>query len=659
MPCTSNHDRQSGSTSVGLSLLLLVPALVLLLLLSAGESARASDRGTGAMPGQPAEPAGDRTTLWLVDRREDRLNIWFGNVEHPDRPLIQGPQVFGQVVANGIAAGNQRLWLVYDDVAVQSLRPQWNPMAERWHFSTAWAADLPRGVRLLDLRMLDGQIWAVVVIEDRQTLDRIQSLLTMTAPAPRDEAPLFMPGIIPSQAAPTAEQPDPTADGTTEEETEQVADPLPDQLPQLAVLRLSDNQSRWRRLPLPEQVSLGLPAGTEQTAPPNAAATGPTTTPRRAAENLGRLWVVGNQSNADQPFLVRKPSGAALLERWTAAAGEQGRLAWRFSLFDTAPLNLGVRQSPRMDVLSVGRQTVVAVFGEQARAVTADLWLLRDDLSEARDDPAGGAPRFTPLRLGELSLDRPDRDWEMSMLVFNERLTLVVVDPDGADLTGVDLQGRVQEPVRLNKERRVLFDQAAHAMFFLALYLTAAGSVFLYARHVLSRPPPTPLPKGMVLCPLNFRMVSGSWDLLFSALIVVILTRSSLFHLTAAHPLLARSWDDMTPFLLWMSVYSSIGLVTETLGHRGIGKRIMELEIIDTAGNAPAPRQLLIRNLLKPVDLIVLPLLMLMHVTHRKQRFSDLLSGTCVIKRWGVIRQDGDDSDDDSLRKVEDDRKDL
>ena len=76
-------------------------------------------------------------------------------------------------------------------------------------------------------------------------------------------------------------------------------------------------------------------------------------------------------------------------------------------------------------------------------------------------------------------------------------------------------------------------------------------------------------------------------------------------------------------------VYST---VAETFFATTVGKRLLRLSVFSVKGTRPTFAQVLVRNLIKVIDVLFAPLVMVMMIFHpARQRMGDLLAGTIVV----------------------------
>ncbi|HEX4056121.1 MAG TPA: RDD family protein [Tepidisphaeraceae bacterium] len=133
------------------------------------------------------------------------------------------------------------------------------------------------------------------------------------------------------------------------------------------------------------------------------------------------------------------------------------------------------------------------------------------------------------------------------------------------------------------------------------------------------------------LAPLGVRFVAGLVDL------APILAVAAIIHpANSTNPLAgvdAKSLENL--FGLAALAYALHTLVAELICGQSLGKMAFGLRVVDPEGKPPKAWAIVVRNLLRVVDVfLVLPLLMVL-VSPLRQRVGDVLAGTVVIAKDG------------------------
>jgi uncharacterized RDD family membrane protein YckC len=101
-----------------------------------------------------------------------------------------------------------------------------------------------------------------------------------------------------------------------------------------------------------------------------------------------------------------------------------------------------------------------------------------------------------------------------------------------------------------------------------------------------------------------------------------------------------------TPVLLVVGLYVAHTLATETFTGMTLGKRILGLRVVSHDGSAANVWQALLRNAVKPVELMAWPLLLFILLNPGRQRMGDLAARTAVVRP--AVAKDPPDRQDKS-----------
>lgn len=79
--------------------------------------------------------------------------------------------------------------------------------------------------------------------------------------------------------------------------------------------------------------------------------------------------------------------------------------------------------------------------------------------------------------------------------------------------------------------------------------------------------------------------------------------------------------------------------LSEAIFHTTLGKFLCRLTVRKTSGRLPALLGIFLRNLLRPLDLVLalFPTWILLERTRKQQRLGDLIAGTCVMKQYASL----------------------
>ncbi len=162
--------------------------------------------------------------------------------------------------------------------------------------------------------------------------------------------------------------------------------------------------------------------------------------------------------------------------------------------------------------------------------------------------------------------------------------------------------------------------------------------------------------RPLVTLPLPARFIPSAFIKRLAALLIDWLPISFIVSiaLTIARPDLIMTFDDMkemffeqqpqamppelvmgmvVSFLVWMAY----GSIMEFKFGATLGKKALRLEVVSLDGKRPSIFQAIMRNLIRPIEIIVLPILMisvsLSFLTRAHQRLGDLIARTVVVEK--------------------------
>jgi uncharacterized RDD family membrane protein YckC len=140
------------------------------------------------------------------------------------------------------------------------------------------------------------------------------------------------------------------------------------------------------------------------------------------------------------------------------------------------------------------------------------------------------------------------------------------------------------------------------------------------------------------LAPMGVRFVAGMVDLAPILGVIAILHPAN-----SVNPLASIDGRSLSE-LLWLSLATYVlhTLLAEMICGQTIGKMIFGLRVVSADGSAPKMGAIVVRNLLRLVDMpLVLPMLVVL-LTPLQQRVGDIVAGTVVIAAEGGGEGDED-----------------
>jgi uncharacterized RDD family membrane protein YckC len=102
----------------------------------------------------------------------------------------------------------------------------------------------------------------------------------------------------------------------------------------------------------------------------------------------------------------------------------------------------------------------------------------------------------------------------------------------------------------------------------------------------------------------------------------------------------AAVWLTVPPLVIAMAIYLLHTSLTEIFAGRSLGKMIVGLRVVTTDGKTPRAWALLVRNLLRVIDIVPLPLGALVLMTPLRQRVGDMVARTVVISMTEPVPED-------------------
>jgi uncharacterized RDD family membrane protein YckC len=124
--------------------------------------------------------------------------------------------------------------------------------------------------------------------------------------------------------------------------------------------------------------------------------------------------------------------------------------------------------------------------------------------------------------------------------------------------------------------------------------------------------------------PIGPRMAAAFVDLLPSFAAMWALPRG----LNTAAALENAVWNI---FIIAVTTYVAHTLVAELICGQSIGKMMFGLRVTTTDGKAPSAASIIVRNILRIVDVSLIVSVVLIFLTPRRQRIGDLVAGTIVV----------------------------
>lgn len=207
-------------------------------------------------------------------------------------------------------------------------------------------------------------------------------------------------------------------------------------------------------------------------------------------------------------------------------------------------------------------------------------------------------------------------------------------DPPLIRLIGqrVTLGGRIKPAPPVEEYRRTPLDRSLDfVILVLVLAVSTLVVVFIWPREIKNNK--LYLPKAVMLAMPGRRMMGAFVDAMPCFWIARRLFDQTNDQILWFWPGMghAQRAEDLYPALAVIGLYTLHTTLTELFFQRSLGKFIFRTRLTDLQGHRLSSTQLLIRGIMKPLDLIGLPLLT-MALFHNRQRFGDLLAKTVLTQ---------------------------
>ncbi len=591
----------------------------------------------GPVWAQALVAAADASGTWLLSPEPDRPGVFtLLHRAHGD-PATQINKVQtlrGDVMPQCVAAREHSLWIIYPGGEVQVFSAEPSILQDGWTYRTRVEPSLPPGVSVRATAVTAAGPWALVRVQEGETLRELDAMGVIPPSAGGDEASnkrkrnlaIGMPpgyGIEDKkESVPPAADPDAPRDASGEAgvpprgetpQAGQASKPAALELPVDRLLRLE--RGRWRVHPLPEDWPHGA-----------------------------KTWLVTEDNQAGRPTLVARASGRAERHNQTVHVYQQvnqDAAHWRQLpyTFEAGP--------DRVDESFIGveSQLVCARFAIDAELLRADLSVLR-----------GG----NVLPVGRMELrDVSPSDW--ALLGTGNAATLIA-RPADEDASDSPATGHLRfQWTRLDVRGKTVLDQAGLAvkvhsamddlmryimLVFIAVLVTVLMLAFWRRDASWNR---LALPESLVVADLGRRAVAAAIDLAPGML-------GTMFHFGLNFEELILRWPgngvantlgQVTPGCIVIAAFVAHTTISELFFARTLGKSITGLRTTALDGSRPRAWQLLVRGLLKILDLIpgAWLLLMLPVIAPHRQRLGDLVGRTVVVSDAPPAEEDKDSED--------------
>ncbi|MEZ6189708.1 MAG: RDD family protein [Phycisphaerales bacterium] len=584
----------------------------------------------GPVSAQGLTAAADDAGLWLLSPEPDRPGVFTLQYRaHSDPPtLINKVQTLrGDVRPNSVAARDHTLWVYYPDGEVQAITAEPSILQDGWTYRTRVEPSLPTDVTVRAAAASASGPWALVRVEDHEALRELEAFGAISHTARdndvskrRRNLAIGLPpgyGIEDRRESTSTEPSDQTGSPTRADTTTDAKDDKAVSLALPVDRLLQLEQGHWRVHPLPEDWAHGA-----------------------------RAWLVAVDGQS-APTLITRASGR--VERHGAAFDvyhhvDEDQTHWQRQ---TYTLDAGADQAGTVFV-GVESQLVGAQFTFDGGQLWAELSVLR-----------GGKV----LPVGRMTLrDVASGNW--GLLGTGNTASLVArpaVEGTGDDSTDahlefvwtqMDLRGNpvLDQTGLAMKVRGPMDDLVQYLMLaFIAVLVTVLMLAFWRRDAAWNK---LELPDTLMVADLGRRAIAAAIDMAPGMLGAMFYFGLNFEELMLRWPGngLAHTLEQVTPGSIVIAAFVTHTTVSELCFARTLGKLITGLRTTALDGSRPKAWQLLVRGLLKILDLIpgAWLLLMLPVIAPHRQRLGDLVGRTVVVSDAPPVEgnSESDDPDD-------------
>lgn len=247
--------------------------------------------------------------------------------------------------------------------------------------------------------------------------------------------------------------------------------------------------------------------------------------------------------------------------------------------------------------------------------------------------------RFTiqPILLEDKPLLRPASELLLATS-FAGRLAMIWTEGEHLRFGTCGLEGRIALTEPLTVFARPSVDRKGERVFEYFLWgVLIAILIPMFLVRPRSTPKPFSLPEGVRAGQLYRRLLAGIVDFFpFSILASLLfsvpdLTFDEWWELVRRNEVPQNAYYAMVAMLV---LYVGYCIVTESKSGATLGKRLLKLKVIGDEGRPPQFRQVVLRNLVKIIELAppLVPLLLLFPLFNRnRQRLGDMFARTAVV----------------------------
>lgn len=234
---------------------------------------------------------------------------------------------------------------------------------------------------------------------------------------------------------------------------------------------------------------------------------------------------------------------------------------------------------------------------------------------------------------------------------FGEQLAMLWQDGDALKFATCSPVGELETRADVTVFDIADSDGQAEKLYFGLMW---GLMLVIFAMTFIRRPrrpmEPFQLPPGARPAQMPRRIIAAAIDLVpFSMVATMAFLSDAIADFQASQATMQEMWDGMQEYenqviyshLMWIGLYTAYAGVMELRFGATLGKKLFKLRVVGHAGAVPAPRDIVLRNLVRAIVLfwtlsaqvLMLPLLLVVFplINRNRQRMGDMLARTAVI----------------------------
>jgi uncharacterized RDD family membrane protein YckC len=553
-------------------------------------------------PADPMLASGSEQSLWVIqsadDRRFDLLHRR-AEFEDPDAMYEALLSVPGQPIA--LTVWRDQACIFYEDLTVQAVihLSEVEPGMPRYRIRQL--PPLPTGVTVLDVTADRDGPWALLSWPPVEPEDESEATKSADATAdetsdssPHDQGRIGPHGL-PQQNEPTDSQSSNNRADANATEAQPNPAPQPEAI-DTAQAPAADNEtgpdtrsrlyrllhlegSEWIRYRLPEQV---------------------------AAEAHPMRLIVNDNNGTSIGLIHRTRIDADHLTRFQR--NEDG--TWHSEEYDLA-------LQPRVEVTSVRSQAVLATG--TASGDQLSLYILRQ----------GRAIELASLSQPRIGLSQ----W--SITSYRDLVTLVFFDATSKLAWAQrDLSAATDQPLEprpLEVKPWPAWQPDSYTLVLMGM-LMVGMLILLAGWRQQGGSSPLELPGHLVIAEPPRRALAAIIDITPAAIVsMAVFNLASPLELFANWPGKEGDWQTTLPAMLTIVLMVVHTTISEMIAATSLGKRLLSMRIVTDRGRKPRAWQILVRNLMKVMEMVAFLLLIFPFLSPLRQRLGDMVARTVVV----------------------------